>query len=340
MSSTPAAAAFALILCPLLAASASAQTRWVDWMTADAPGVGLETAEGVLAGSVDVTFTGDLDPGAQVAGGQSFWAAQAPTYTSALVSDPPPPADILRISGGTGATVYTISFSQPVLDPVLAILSLGSPSTGAILDFDRPFVIENSGPGQFGNGPLTSLPGDVLSGAEGNGVIRFPGEHSTITFTAPAFEYWYGFTVGVVGSLGQQRCSPAVPNSTGRSGALTAAGSRVAAANDLVLAASLLPANTFGLLLCSRTPGNVPNPGGSQGTLCLGGAIGRYNQQIQNSGPSGNFVVALDLSRTPQPSRFVAITAGETWFFQCWHRDVVGGMQTSNLTDAVSISFQ
>lgn len=86
----------------------------------------------------------------------------------------------------------------------------------------------------------------------------------------------------------------------------------------------------------------MPNPGGSAGVLCLGGAIGRYvgPGQVQSSGASGSFALSLDLPRTPTPTGFAAIGAGETWSFQVWHRDVIGGHIASNFTNGVEISFR
>jgi len=34
----------------------------------------------------------------------------------------------------------------------------------------------------------------------------------------------------------------------------------------------------------------------------------------------------------------VSVLAGETRYFQCWHREVTGGVN-SNFTDALSIQF-
>ena len=56
---------------------------------------------------------------------------------------------------------------------------------------------------------------------------------------------------------------------------MVASGSTSAAANSLTIGAQDLPNNSFGFFLASRTQGLVAGPGGSQGTLCLGGAIGR-----------------------------------------------------------------
>ncbi|MEZ6015053.1 MAG: hypothetical protein R3F49_08070 [Planctomycetota bacterium] len=144
------------------------------------------------------------------------------------------------------------------------------------------------------------------------------------------------------GTLGSSYCGPAVPNSTGSAGVIEATGSETAADNDVTLTALDLPNQAFGFFLTSMTQGSVAQPGGSQGVLCLGGAIGRYvgAGQIQNTGATGSFSLALDLTQTPQPNGFVSITAGGTWNFQAWHRDTSGGNATSNFTDAVQIQFQ
>ena len=82
-------------------------------------------------------------------------------------------------------------------------------------------------------------------------------------------------------------------------------------------------------------------PGGSQGNLCLGGAIGRYvgPGQIKNSGAAGTFDLVLDLASTPTPTGLVQVLPGDTWNFTAWYRDAVSGVATSNFTDAVSVTF-
>lgn len=144
------------------------------------------------------------------------------------------------------------------------------------------------------------------------------------------------------GPIGTNYCGPGVLNSTGASGVLSAAGSRMVVDNDVTLTADSLPNNAFGYFLASRTQGFVMGPGGSTGNLCLGGNIGRYvgQGQIQNSGATGAVSLVLDLTQTPQPTGLVAIAVGETWHFQCWHRDALGGAATSNFTDGYSILFQ
>ncbi len=142
--------------------------------------------------------------------------------------------------------------------------------------------------------------------------------------------------------VGSSYCGPAVINSTGSSGTISGMGSAAVASNDLTLVASNLPLNSFGYFLTSQAQGLTLQPGGSQGVLCLGGSIGRYvgPGQIQNTGAAGAFSLLLSLTQTPTPTGFVAVAAGETWNFQAWHRDAVGGVAVSNFTDGLTVTFQ
>lgn len=139
-------------------------------------------------------------------------------------------------------------------------------------------------------------------------------------------------------TLGASTCT-ANPNSRGLRGIQTVLGSNLVVQNDITLVASRLPLNSFGYFLASRTPGFVANAGGSQGNLCLGGAVGRFNSAIFNSGASGSGTLRLDLQQVPSPTGPVGVLPGETWHFQTWHRDTFAGGATSNFTDAVSVTF-
>jgi len=147
------------------------------------------------------------------------------------------------------------------------------------------------------------------------------------------------FIVTLDGPVGSAYCAPAVANSTGLPASIAAIGSPVAASNNLRLLANGLPQNSFGYFLNSTTQANSPGPGGSQGTLCLGGAVGRFSQQVQNSGTSGSFSILANLAAMPQPNGPVAVLAGQTWNFQVWYRDA-NPTVTSNFTSAVSVTFQ
>jgi formylglycine-generating enzyme required for sulfatase activity len=138
--------------------------------------------------------------------------------------------------------------------------------------------------------------------------------------------------------LGVNYCA-AVPNSTGAAAQLSAFGSAVPAYNQFALRGSGLPLNAAGYFLCSRTPSFTANPGGSAGNLCLGGGIGRLVGSVASSGSTGVIEATLDLSGLPQPLGPVAVQVGETWRFQCWHRDVVAGAVTSNFSVGLEVAF-
>ena len=142
-------------------------------------------------------------------------------------------------------------------------------------------------------------------------------------------------------AVGSTYCNPNTPNSTGLAGEVTLLGSPEVAQNDLRVTARQLPPNAFGFFLTSTTPGSVFPVANSQGTLCIIGNIGRgAGGGIINSGALGVLQGQLDLAALPQPTGAVAAQPGETWHFQAWHRDAVGGQTTSNFTDAVAVTFQ
>lgn len=153
--------------------------------------------------AVTVTYTGDVHTASQTdAGGTNYWVQPATySYSSGnLTISPPPGVGIITSIGGT-ATTYTIVFSQPVANPVLAIASLGNTAGGGSRDYNfaQPFTLLKAGVGFF-NGDATTLTypsGNVLRGSEGNGLIQFTGTLSTISWTNPVAETWSGFMVGV-----------------------------------------------------------------------------------------------------------------------------------------------
>lgn len=130
-------------------------------------------------------------------------------------------------------------------------------------------------------------------------------------------------------------------NSTGVAGVLSADGSTVVTMNDVTLTAGSLPVNAFGFFIASSTQGFVQNPGGSFGNLCVFGDIGRYvgPGQIQTSGPGGTFSLMIDLNSIPQPMGPVSATAGDSWNFQTWYRDVGPMGAGSNFTNGLEVLF-
>ena len=56
----------------------------------------------------------------------------------------------------------------------------------------------------------------------------------------------------------------------------------------------------------------------------------------------GQFRIQVDLTKVPEPPALgVTVVAGDTWKFQCRHRDFLPGSgPTSNFTDAVIVDFE
>jgi hypothetical protein len=186
--------------------SRGATYSYVDW-TAAAPAMGTATGTITLQGGQTVTVTfaainadgsaGNLH-GAQWMGTlTNYWMPAAP-YISAQVENAPPGTDLLQLAGGMNQT-YRVTLSEPIKDPVMAIVSLGQPGVATTYDFDSPFTIVSQGAGYWGGNDmaLKQLPGDVVQGNEGHGTIQFIGTFATFSWTVPTPEVWHGFTFAI-----------------------------------------------------------------------------------------------------------------------------------------------
>jgi len=166
------------------AAPASAQTSWADWFsgTAGSPMIGGE----LYGGAVDLMYTG---PYSFVEAFGSSW------YDYAIYDVPTRPADGDMI-GLSDAGLHTVTFSAPVVDPFLAIVSLGRSSLPVSYTFGTSdFSVISEGLGAWGDGSFMKS-GAVLTGYEGHGVIQFTGTYSEISWSSDPTEYWHGITVG------------------------------------------------------------------------------------------------------------------------------------------------
>ena len=143
------------------------------------------------------------------------------------------------------------------------------------------------------------------------------------------------------GQIGVSYCGPAVSNSSGASGVIAAIGEQDVSRDNVTLQMSNLPPGTIAMLLAGRMRGSSPMLGGGEGTLCLGGPIGRFGrpEEIRVVRSDGSASFRIDTGRLPTPTAFVPAVAGETWNFQAWYRDA-NPLPTSNLTDAVAIWFR
>lgn len=222
------------------------------------------------------------------------------------------------ISTGLGSPLSHISLNSPLLVPAgtygVAIHAI---------DFNHRYT----------NGVITNFPSP-------DGVISLTvGAASNTPFSASPFSprLWNGgFCYDL--NIGTSYCAATI-NSTGAAGSLLVGGSDCVVHDSLTLTAINLPTNAFGYFLCSDTAGSSMPPN-SQGTLCLGGSIGRQvGGQVYNSGTLGLIRTTSTLT-LPHPSLgTVQVMGGETWHYQAWFRDSLGGVATSNLTDGVSLTY-
>jgi hypothetical protein len=179
-------------------ASAQADVIWTDWtsITVGDPG----SAVGTLGGA-NVSFSGQADGHSTAIAGGSFWTF--PQY-DVLGGQDPGNLGLIGVLGNTNL-VQTITFSAPVVNPLMAIESLGNANLPVTLNFgDETFQVLTDGAGVFGNG--SSIPGigesgTALIGREFNGVILFQGTFSKIDWTIQSGENYHVFTIGSAGTV-------------------------------------------------------------------------------------------------------------------------------------------
>ncbi len=129
-------------------------------------------------------------------------------------------------------------------------------------------------------------------------------------------------------------------NSTGQPGRIEAFGAARASENNLTLHSYALPTGSLGFFIVGNQQIFGPNPGGSAGNVLVGPAIGRYGGNILQANGNGRVQMPVNLTQLPRPTGPVAVTAGQTWYFQYWHRDSNGGAPTSNFSRALAVTFE
>ncbi|MEM1450803.1 MAG: hypothetical protein AAGI22_16905 [Planctomycetota bacterium] len=140
--------------------------------------------------------------------------------------------------------------------------------------------------------------------------------------------------------LGTTYCAPAVPNSTGAPAEIRVEGvPGTVALGRVTLVGTDLPLGSAGYFVTSKTQDLVPGAGGSQGTLCIGGAVGRYATSVFVAPFGGQVQLTIDLLAMPSPTGTVPVLPGETWNFQAWYRDA-NPTATTNFTSAVAVTFR
>lgn len=190
-------AAFAMVA---IAPAHADQIYWANWNEASkVAGAGATpgSATGTITlpgGPVTVSYSGELF----LAGDQGNWSQNPGTYTSSVVDNAPSPNTVsIQLRGGN-TFVNTLTFSSPLINPVMAIQSLGQGHDPATYNFgNTPFTLLSQGGGHWlGCNTCLSVVGNALVGHEGNGTIQFTGTYSAISWTVPDGENYHMFTIG------------------------------------------------------------------------------------------------------------------------------------------------
>ncbi len=176
-----------------LAASGLAQSATIDWNTWTSNSTGT-----IDSTSVTTTFTGQTNLGWYA--NYPSWAPGGTYADGTVVANGPSSTNGIVVLNGGNTNVQTITFSTPVVDPVMAIWSLGQGGIDASFDFTNatPVFVAGGVSVEYGGSSIV-VAGNDVSGNEGNGTVQFIGTYSSISWTNPTFENWYGFDVGIAG---------------------------------------------------------------------------------------------------------------------------------------------
>lgn len=195
LSHIGAVGALALGIAAVPVSRANAQVTWTSW-TSSTTGQVTGAAAGTM-GATGVSYTGEVGNGTEVNNAGAFYWNETGTPL-AYGGTGPTRTDFIQLRGGPNTGTNTITFTTPVNNLFMAIVSLGQGGLPAGFDFTSAFTIQSQGAGHWG-GTATSLTesANTLSGSEGNGVLHFTGSNiSSISWTNPQYEDFYGFTVG------------------------------------------------------------------------------------------------------------------------------------------------
>lgn len=197
---------FAALLCGLLATTSvsAAVISWTDWTARTVAASGSATGTITLPSSstIGVSYAGQVIAQTNVGDtGNPSWLPASTYADGSVVDNAPPVGNLIALQGGN-TNVNTLTFSAPVVDPVVAIWSLGQPGLPASFVFANatPTFVKG-GPSQEFAGSAITVSGNTVNGIEGNGTVQFVGTFDSLSWTNPTAEFYYGFTVGVAGAV-------------------------------------------------------------------------------------------------------------------------------------------
>lgn len=326
--------------------------HWAATVLYEDPATGAFGSAAIVDGAVHTFYTGDAALSGERAPFGTFgnpWVG----FFAAQVTDAGE-VSVDGLAGGQRVVSRNGRLIQNVNSPFGGAVDMDSDGTllvktddasglsaeidGLPLGRDGVFLVDLDGDGQVNPGWL------LFSGAESVFPrARFGASGEVLVSAGLLAPDLSGYSVIVRATLALPKdvVCDGEPSSLGRPVNLRAVGTDIASLNDLMITAADLPAQTVALPLYSRDTDFIPMLAGGQGTLCLGGSIGRGVPVFSGLRSDGNVNARLFLSSIPQPTGGVAGQPGDTWNLQVWYRDQLpDGTSTTNLSDAIAITLR
>jgi hypothetical protein len=169
---------------------ASAQT-WTSW-NSNGPNI----FSGTLLGT-NVTYLGNYAGGQLTGSGGTDYFSPSGAYTQSGLTSPNTGGNVGFIQF-VAPTTGTLTFSSPVTNLYMALISVGQPGYAVSYTFDQAFTVlsnNNTNCAYWGCGSYTQS-GNTLTGYEFSGTIQFAGTLSSLSISTDPGENWHGITVG------------------------------------------------------------------------------------------------------------------------------------------------
>ncbi len=192
---------FLVSVLELVTPARAATASWATLTSSTGANPGTVLGNITIGGqTANVTYTGEIAFTQLANAGYNYYTPSSAYGPSTAYTGGPSTSDMIAISGTTDT--HSFAFSTPITDPLMAIVSLGGPGNGVSYNFSAPFTILSQGAENPYGGCSTCLSGsgtNTLTGTEGDGIIQFTGNFTSLSWTVTGGEYWNGFTVGASG---------------------------------------------------------------------------------------------------------------------------------------------
>ena len=164
---------------------ASAGPSWIDWTSVN---TGTLTIGSQVVG---VTLTGST-PLSLINGTYYYDNANTGGIAATGTYGGYQPSDMLQVSN---ASFFTLTFSQAIVNPYIALVSVGQFAVPVSYGFDSNVSVLSSGSNKWGYGGY-SVAGNTFTGSEFNGVLQLQGSFTSMNIAVGQPEFWHGFNVG------------------------------------------------------------------------------------------------------------------------------------------------